>query len=478
MHNKCLLLFLFTFCLLTASVASGNVKGAISPVNEHEVTKSKILQVNIRDEINAYTWTIVQKSFRKASAGHFDYILLNLNTYGGEVLYADSIRTTILNSRIPVIAFINSNAASAGALVSIACDSIYMRPEATIGASTVVDMSGKAAPEKYQSYMRGIIRATAEAQGKYQVITDGDTILKWRRDPIMAEAMVDPDVYVKDVNDKGKVLTFTANEAIESGYCEGLADNVKDVIEQHIGLHEYNLVVFSPSGVDRIKGTLMGSAIRAILIMLIVAGIWFELQAPGIGFPTLVSVISAVLYFAPLYIEGLAQNWEIIIFIIGFILLFLEFFVIPGFGVAGITGGLCIMFSLVFALIDNSDFDFSLKGLDALDEPFMLVSGSIVLSVAISLWITTKIGKGKGFLRKVALTATQEKEDGFIGVPPEYSGLVGKTGEAVTILRPSGKIRLNGKTYDAVSEIGYIEPKDKVVVNRYESGQLYVTKIQ
>ena len=129
-----------------------------------------------------------------------------MNTYGGEVVYADSIRTRILNTETPVCVFINNNAASAGALICIACDKIFMRSGAVIGASTVVDQSGEVAPDKYQSYMRGIIRATAEAQGKDTLIADGDTMYVWKRDPAIAEAMVDPDVEIPGVIEKGKYL--------------------------------------------------------------------------------------------------------------------------------------------------------------------------------------------------------------------------------------------------------------------------------
>ena len=400
-----------------------------------------------------------------------------MNTYGGEVLYADSIRTAILNAQIPVYVFINNNAASAGALISIACDKIFMRTSGTIGASTVVDQTGAAAPDKYQSYMRGIIRATAESQGKDTVISGKDTSIVWHRDPRIAEAMVDPDIYIKNVIDTGKVLTFTANEALLHGYCDGIAESADEILTKYIGYSDYDLKVFRMKGWDFMKGQLMSTALRGILIMIIVAGIWFELQAPGIGFPTLAAVVAATFYFAPLYMDGLAQNWEIIVFILGLILLFMEIFVIPGFGIAGVLGILFILSGLTFALIDNATFQFNLQGLDGIAEPLMLVSFSIVLSVLICLWITTKIGSGNGILRRMALTSVQNKEDGFVGVPMEIKEMIGKTGVADTVLRQSGKVRIDDKMYDAISEYGFIEKGEKIRVIRYESGQVYVTKV-
>ncbi|MDD4922800.1 MAG: NfeD family protein [Bacteroidales bacterium] len=436
----------------------------------------KVLQINLRKEVNSLSWMEIKTGLEEARQQHYHSVLINMNTYGGEVLYADSIRTAILNAPMPVYVFINNNAASAGALISIACDKIFMRTSGTIGASTVVDQTGAAAPDKYQSYMRGIIRATAQAQGKDTIIKGNDTSIVWHRDPKIAEAMVDEDIYIKNIVDTGKVLTFTASEAQQNGYCDGITESADELLTKYIGYSDYDLKVFKMKGWDFMKGQLMSTALRGILIMIIVAGIWFELQAPGIGFPTLAAILAAVFYFAPLYMDGLAQNWEIIIFILGLILLFMEVFVIPGFGVAGVSGILFIICGLTFALIDNATFHFSLQGLDGIEEPLILVSLSMVAAVLICLWVTTKIGGGNGVFQKMALTSVQNNEEGFIGVPMEIKDMVGKTGIADTVLRLSGKVRINDKMYDAVSEYGFIEKGEKVRVTRYESGQVYVTK--
>jgi len=451
----------------------GKAQDSVSKPN-----KPQVLQVNLRDEINSLSWLLIQRSFAEAQKQKVDCILLNMNTYGGEVLYADSIRTTILNAKMPVYVFINNNAASAGALISIACDKIFMRVSGTIGASTVVDATGQAAPDKYQSYMRGIIRATAESQGKDTLIQGKDTSIVWHRNPHIAEAMVDPDIYIKGIIDSGKVLTFTANEAVKNGYCDGIAESSDEILTKYIGYSDYDLKVFKMSGIDSLKGHLMGTALRGILIMIIIAGIWFELQSPGIGFPTVASIVAAIFYFAPLYLDGLAQNWEIILFILGMVLLFVEIFIIPGFGIAGILGTLFILTGLTFALIDNATFQFNLQGLDGIAEPLMLVSISIILSVLLCLWFSTKIGSGNGFFSRMALNTVQNLEDGYIGVPSEIKELVGKEGIADTDLRLSGKVRVEGKMYDAISEYGYIEKGERVLVNSYESGQVYVTKLK
>jgi membrane-bound serine protease (ClpP class) len=444
---------------------------AVSP---KEARKQRILQVNLRKEVNSVSWMEVHKGLEEAVTGRYDAVLLNMNTYGGEVLYADSIRTEILDAPMPVYVFINNNAASAGALIAIACDKIFMRTSATMGASTVVDQTGAAAPDKYQSYMRGIIRATAEAQSRDTMISKGDTSISWHRNPMIAEAMVDPDISIAGIIDSGKVLTFTANEAYTNGFCEGITENVGDLLTNHLAITNYELVVFRMAGWDRLKGQLLSSAFRAILIMLIIGGIWFELQAPGIGLPTVVSVVSAIFYFAPLYMDGLAQNWEILVFIIGFVLLMLEVFILPGFGVAGISGILAMLFGLTAALIDNATFVFSLSGFSNVAGSLLLVSASIIVAIFSSLWITSKIGARSSIFNRIALTSVQNTEEGFVGIPIEITVLIGKTGVADTMLRPSGKVRIEGKMYDAMSEFGFIEKGTSIQVIRTESGQVYV----
>src|SRR6056297_39868 len=177
--------------------------------------KKLVYKLNIKREIGPAIWRQTQQAFEAADSLGADVFLIHMNTYGGTVLDADSIRTKILQSPLPVYVFIDNNAASAGALISIACDSIYMRPGGSIGAATVVNQTGQAMPDKYQSYMRSTMRATAESKGMITLIDGNDTIQKWRRDPQIAEAMVDPSVYIPGVIDTGKVLTLTPAEAIE-----------------------------------------------------------------------------------------------------------------------------------------------------------------------------------------------------------------------------------------------------------------------
>lgn len=457
-RNSGIVILLFTALLLVAQ----------------EKNTKLVYKLNIKQEITKATWRQTLQAFEAADSLKADVFLIHMNTYGGTVLDADSIRTRILQSKIPVYIFIDNNAASAGALISLACDSIYMRPGSSMGAATVVNQTGAAMPDKYQSYMRSTMRSTAEAHGKDTIITANDTVYKWRRDPLIAEAMVDQRVYIEGISDTGKVLTFTPSEAIEYGYCEGLAESVPEVLKK-VGIKEYTIVEYEPSWIEKIIGWLVHPMISGLLIMAIIGGIYFEMQAPGIGFPLGIAILAAVAYFAPLYLEGLAANWEILVFIIGIILVAVEIFVIPGFGIAGVLGISFIFTSLVLSLINNVNFDFENVKIEGIGVAITTVVFGIFGGFIMSLYLSNKVFSAKsGPFKNMALKTVQNVTDGFVCVETSLFELKGKEGIAQTILRPAGKVLINGEVFDAVAENGYIEKGDKILVTKVEATQLYV----
>ncbi|WP_421920225.1 NfeD family protein [Marinifilum sp.] len=442
-----------------------------------ESTEKLVYKLDIKREIGPAVWRQTKDAFKEADAANADLILIHMNTYGGMVIHADSIRTAILNQKKPVYVFIDNNAASAGALISIACDSIYMRPGANIGAATVVNQTGQAMPDKYQSYMRSTMRATAESHGKDTIVQAGDTIYKWHRDPLIAEAMVDPRTYIENVIDTGKVLTFTAEEAIANGYCEGVTNNIDEVLEK-VGVKEYSIKAYKPSGVEKMVDFMINPVLQGILIMIIIGGIYFELQTPGIGFPILASVIAAVLYFSPLYLEGMAENWEIILFGVGVVLLAVEIFVVPGFGVAGVSGIIFIITGLTLSMVDNVAFDFEAHHINTIVASLLLVIFSMLVAIVGSIYLTKKLFSNKSFLGNLALSTVENSEEGYVGVDMRARTLVGKTGTAMSVLRPSGKVIIDNQIYDAKSEDGFIDKEAEVEVIKFETGQVYVIKTE
>ncbi len=400
-----------------------------------------------------------KRAFQEADSLNADFILLHMNTYGGMVDAADSLRTRIMQSRIPVIVFVDNNAASAGALISIAADQIYMRPGGNIGAATVVDQTGEVVPDKFQSYMRSMMRSTAEAKG---------------RDPEIAQAMVDPSIEVEGVIEAGKVLTFTSSEAMRWGFSEGMAENVEEVLAQ-AGIRNYEMVEQQLTFTDRVIGFLINPLISGILIMLILGGIYFELQTPGVGFPIMVALSAALLYFAPLYVEGLATYFEIVIFILGVVLVAVELFAIPGFGVTGIVGALFVLIGLALAMVGNRGFDFTGVPMMDIFQAFLVVIIAFFVSLTGSFYLGQKLFTSTRF-GELALSTVQETASGYTSANVGMKGLLGKTGEAFTMLRPSGKVEIDDEIYDATALTGFIDKGDKVKVVKYETSQIFVVK--
>ena len=434
--------------------------------------KELVYRVDVRDEIGAKTWRLARKAFTEAERLGADKIILNMNTYGGMVVYADSLRSLVLNCPVPVWVFVDNNAASAGALIAIACDKIYMREGASIGAATVVNGTGEAMPDKYQSYMRSMIRATAQAHGKDTLIQGRDTLYRWKRDPRIAEAMVDERIAIEGVTDSGRIVTFTPHEAMQYGFCDGIAENIDGMLQAE-QVTDYTMVNYEPTVADGIIGFLVNPVVQGILIMLIVGGIYFELQSPGIGFPLIAAVVACLLYFAPLYLEGFVGHWEIVAFVAGVVLLLLEIFVIPGFGVAGVSGAVLIVVSLVFAGVDRIPLDFwsEFAGY-VMNSLFLVVSCSLV-ALGGSIWLGAKLFGTRRWA--FALHAEQRREDGYVGVDMDALQVVGKKGVATTDLRPAGKVTVDKEVYDAVSLLGdYITKGTVVTVVKYQSGQIYV----
>jgi len=432
-------------------------------VSEKTITpiqgKKKIYTFELTEEIFPAAWRLVQHAVDEAEAMQADYIIIRMNTYGGMVNIADSIRTKLLKAKPIIAVWIDNNAASAGALISIACDSIYMNKGASIGAATVVGGEGEQMPDKYQSYMRSTMRATAEAQG---------------RDPQIAEAMVDNTSAIPDVIDSGFTLTFTTSEAMKNGYCEGEAASITEVIKL-LGIADYELIAHEQSALDNFIALLLNPAVSGILMLVIIGGIYFELQTPGVGFPLAAAIVAAVLYFAPLYLEGLAENWEILLFLAGIGLLAVEIFVLPGFGIAGIAGIVFIVSGLTLSLIRNVVFDFTFTGMEEVSVALFRVVLTLLAAVVMFLLFAEKL-MFKGPFSKLVLADTQKSAEGYVSQTSSGSSLTGKMGIAITDLRPAGSIEIDNERYDAISDGELITKNTAVKVVKSQGNYLIVVK--
>ncbi len=416
-----------------------------------------VYRIRLDSDIDKSAQRLVTLGLEKADKADADYVLIDIDTYGGAVDAADSIRSAILRYDKPVAAYVNMQAASAGALISIACDSIYMKTGSSIGAATVVDQSGNVMPDKYQSFMRGMMRSTAQATG---------------RDPKIAESMTDT----------ANVLSMTPTEAMEVGYCEGIYETVEEVAEALTGDKEF--VVKSMEDdmtfLDRLIQFLLNPLLQSIFMMMIIGGIFVEIRTPGIGLPLVTAIVGALLYFAPGYLGHLVSYWEILLFVVGIILIGIEIFVIPGFGVAGITGIIAVVLSLAFAMVDNIElfnWDGSLN-LQPIIQPLGIVVISAAAAVFGSVWLVRKLYPTRSF-DHIALRQEMKAEEGFTGVVSGLESLVGSNVTVFTDMRPGGKVQTeDGRVLEATLKFGGFASKGETLkVLSAEQGRLYCDKL-
>lgn len=423
------------------------------------LSAQRIYKTDLKEDVGPNAWRTIKNAYTSALDEQADFFFIEMNTFGGAVNFADSIRTLLLNAEMKTIVYVNNNAASAGTLIALASDHIFMHTGASLGAASVVNQSGEVMPEKYQSYMRGLMRATAEAKG---------------RDPKMAEAFVDPAVSLPAYKEDGQVLTFTASEAVKAQLAEGQVKSDKEIFNA-LQISAPDIVTHQLTWVDKLISLLINPMVSGLLIMGIIGGIYFELQTPGIGFALLVSVISAVLFFAPLYLQGLADNWEIALFVVGVLLLVLEVFVIPGFGVAGILGIIFVLAGLSFSMVANDFFDFKLSKPGLFMESFFIVTGAMILSIVVMIVFGRNIMRSSVFKRLV-LQDEQRADTGYTSSVPKID-LINKNGVTKTVMRPSGKIEIDGVWYDAVALDGFIDVGEDIYVEKHENYSLFVRKL-
>lgn len=418
---------------------------------------SVVYRIRLDSDIDKSAQRLVTLGLDKAEQAGADYVMIDLDTYGGAVDAADSIRSAILRYDKPVVAYVNMQAASAGALISIACDSIYMKTGSSIGAATVVDQSGNVMPDKYQSFMRGMMRSTAQATG---------------RDPKIAESMTDT----------ANVLSMTPSEAVAVGYCEGIYETVDEVAHAVTGGNDFVIRSMEDdmTWLDKLIQFLLNPLLQSIFMMMIIGGIFVEIRTPGIGLPLVTAIVGALLYFAPGYIGHLVSYWEVLLFVVGLLLIALEIFVIPGFGVAGISGIVAVVVSLAFAMVDNIEL-FNWDGTLNL-QPIIQPVGIVVLSATVaifgSVWLVRRLYSTRSF-DHIALRQEMKAEEGFTGVVSGLENLVGEPVVVFTDMRPGGKVKTtDGRIIEATMKFGGFAAKGETLkVISAEQGRLYCEKL-
>lgn len=385
-------------------------------------------------------------------------VIFEINTFGGRVDAAVLIRDALLNARVRTVAFVNKRAISAGALISLAAEKIVMADGGTIGAATPVQMGqpgGPAQPveEKTVSYVRKEFSATAETR---------------KRPPLIAEAMVDGDVEIPGLIQKGKLLTLTTDEAIKHKVADFRAQTIEGVLDQ-LDLAGAPVRRASPNWAEGLVRFLTNPIISSLLMTIGMLGIILEIRTPGFGVPGGLGIASLALFFWGHWLVQLAGWEELLLVGSGLVLLVLEVFVIPGFGLAGALGIAALLGGLSLTLFGaGASWEFILKAAGRVVFSLLL---ALVASLAV-LRFLPHLPFGRRLILETGLPAGQ----GYASVPEGHKSWLGKSGTALSPLRPAGIAEIEGERVDVVSDGELIEPGVSIVVTRVDGNRIVVRR--
>ncbi len=438
--KKTLLLFAFSFLLISN----------VFPQNK------KVYLAKINGEIDLGLAPYITRVVNEANENNASAIIFEINTFGGRVDAATQIKDAILSSKALTIAFINNRAISAGALISLSCNKIVMAPGSSIGATTVVDQAGQKQSEKYQSYMRAEMRSTAEKNGR-------------RAD--IAEGMVDERVVIPGLVDSTQLVTLTYEEAIKYKIADTLASNINEVLKD-FDLQNAKIVDVHTNWAEEIVKFLHNPIVSSLLIVIGFLGIFYEIKTPGFGVPGTIAIIALTLFFGSSYILELASILDILLFVAGVVLLVLEIFVIPGFGIAGISGIILILLSLFFSLTPSGP----LFDTHSISLAIIQLTGSLLTAIILFAVILKFLPKSRTF-NKLVLADAEHSDQGFVSYPTNKD-LIDQEGIALTKLRPAGTAEINGKRVDVMTDSEYVEKGSKIKVLKVEGIKVIVKEIK
>jgi membrane-bound serine protease (ClpP class) len=416
------------------------------------IAQNKVHIAYIDGEIDLGLAPYISRVVSDAEKDNADAIIFKINTFGGRVDAATQIKDAIINTNILTIAFINNRAISAGAFIALSCKKIVMVPGSTIGAATVVDQTGEKQGEKYQSYMRSEMRSTAEKNGRRVDIAQG---------------MVDERIVIPGLVDSTQLVTLTSDEALKYGIADTTANSLDEVFAM-FNLQNDEKIYQKSNWAEDVVRFLNNGIVSSILIMIGIFGLIAEIKSPGWGLPGTAGIIALALFFGSSYILQLASVIEILMFVVGLGLLLLEIFVIPGFGVVGISGIILIIASLFLSMLGADPFlDFN-----AVSMAIIKLTVGFVLALVFIFLLVRFLPKSNVF--KKFILSEEEKADAGYTSRTNLSELVGLEGIALTTLRPAGTGDFNGRRVDVVADSEYIQNGKPIVVTAVEGMRVVV----
>ncbi|MDO5028489.1 MAG: NfeD family protein [Bacillota bacterium] len=395
----------------------------------------------LKEEITQASARYVDLAIKEAEDLGASHLIVDLDTYGGLVDGAEKIKNSLLDTKLDTTCYINSKAESAGVLIAISCDNIYMSPRGTIGSAETIPNT-----EKVLSMWKSLLRNTAQVQG---------------RDPDVVEAMADAEMEIPDLVEKGKLLNLTAQEAEVIKISDGTVANIDDLIKD-LGIATYKKAEANEDWATKLAKAISQQWVSSILIVLAFVGLIVELLMPGFGIPGAISLVSFVLFFGGNLMVGNASWISLIFFVVGVILIAIELF-IPGFGLPGIAGIVLSIIGLATSMAN-------------LQQALSSIIIAIVIAVLV-VYIIFKFGLNSRTFSNITLTTSIKGNSGSDHQEEGREVKLGDRGKTLTMLRPYGFVQINGIKFDASSESTFIDKDQEVEVVKLHGNTIIVKEI-
>lgn len=402
-------------------------------VQAQSVQQSRVVRVPVTGTIELGLAPFVGRSIREAEESGAAAVILDIDTPGGRIDAAWEIIDDIRDAEVPVYAYVNRRALSAGAMIALAADGLYMRPGSTLGAATPVDGQGTKASEKMVSAMRSEFRALAEERGF---------------DPRIGEAMVDEAVEVPDVIASGQLLTLTTEEAIELTVASGVVDDYPALLSA-VGIEAAETIEMRTNWAEGVVRFLSNPVIAPFLLSLGFLGLIIEVKTPTFGLAGGIGVLCLAGFFGARLIVNLAGMEELMLLGLGVALLTAEVLVIPGVGIAGVLGTTAILGSVTLSMIG------SFPTMNEVISAVGMVAFSILVVGALAFALIRHLPHSRG-MSGVLLEESTSRETGYISAP-DRQDLIGQIGLTTTDLRPSGTAEFGEERIDVVTEGPFLD---------------------
>jgi membrane-bound serine protease (ClpP class) len=449
-----------------------------APDNQPSATEGKVYILPIRGPIEPALLYVVRRGLAEARSENVSAVVFPMDTPGGAVNITEKIVELIVRMDVPTYTYVENNAISAGAIIALSTDKIYMAPGSKIGDAMPIMMApgGGVQPlpdaerEKIMSYVDSMVRGVAQRKG---------------RDETLASAMVRPEIeYIVDgevISKEGQLLTLTNVEA-ERRYgddqlpllSEGTVDGLDVFLADTLGFAPGQRVELVVTSAERLARFLQ--MIGPLLMMVGFMGIYLEFQSPGFGVPGIVGAICLVLFFLGHHIAGLAGNEVILLFLLGCSLIFIELFVLPGFGLIGLTGLILILWSLLNAMVERFPGDPWIPNLSSLQWPMLKLASSIIGATIGAAVLGRYLPQSNTFKNRLVLNESTSREAGYTSNQPR-ADLIGQEGVTLSALYPAGTAMIGDTRVDVVSEGDYIDQGSKIRVVKTHGYRVVVEKI-